>query len=36
VEYAEVENAGVDDRGGKCKSDHRWKAVRKEKKRKEK
>jgi len=27
-----VENAGVGDRGGKCRTDNGWKAVRKEKK----
>ena len=31
VEYAEVENAGVGDMGGKCRSDIGRKAVRKEK-----
>ena len=29
AENAEVENAGVGDRGGKCMSDNGWKAVRK-------
>jgi len=31
VEKAGVKNAGADSRGGKCRSDNGWKAVRKEK-----
>ena len=31
AENAGVENAGADSRGGKCRSDNGWKAVRKEK-----
>jgi len=31
VEKAGVEKSGVDSRGGKCRSDNGWKAVRKEK-----
>jgi len=31
VEKAGVENAGANSRGGKCRSDNGWKAVRKEK-----
>jgi len=32
LEKAGVENAGVGYRGGKCRSDNEWKAIRKEKK----
>jgi len=30
VEKAGMEKSGVDSRGGKCRSDNGWKAVRKE------